>query len=199
MQYKYEIAKISEMRQYKTLNNLSKWIIFLAWTELISATILVLFTYKNSQILGEALTIVLYGLAGFVFFFAIGKILTLLIDIRKHHELKFTRVSAESDAYREFMLNELHDIIEKQKSSLFRRKYRDNTISVLNVLIPSRKDAIEVIKTYRSKFSKNITSELEGLTSSYNLKMEYLKKFVDYGLVEEEYPHRLYEDFADRE
>ncbi len=182
------------MKQNKTLGNLSRLILFLAWTEVILASILAIYTYKNSQIFGEALSIILYGLAGFVIVFALGKNLALLIDIRKHQEQDYTKVSVDSYAYRELMLNKLRDLIERQKKSLFRRKYKDGIISILNVLVPSRQDAIEIIDIYRGKYRKNIISELEGLTSSHELKMEYLKKFVNYGLVEEEYLHKLVED-----
>jgi len=199
MQFRFEILKFSEMKHYKALNNLSRLIIFLAWTEVILATILAIYAYKNSQVFGQGLTIVLYGLAGFVLIFAFGKNLALVIDIRKHQVQNYSKVPVESYAYREFMLIKLHDHIEKQKNSLFRRKYKDSIILLMNVLIPSRQDAIEIIDLYRRKYNKNITSELEGLTSSYDLKREYLKKFIDYGLVEEEYPHRLAEDDVDSE
>ena len=199
MQFRFEIIKFSEMKHYKALNNLSRLIMFLAWTEVILAVILAIYAYRNSQVFGQALTFVLYGLAGFVLIFAFGKNLALVIDIRRHQEQNYAKIPVESYAYRELMLIKLHDLIEKQKNSLFRRKNKDSIISLLNVLIPSRQDAIEIIDIYRGKYSKNVTSELEGLTSSYDLKMEYLKKFVDYGLVEEEYPHRLVEDDVDSE
>jgi hypothetical protein len=166
---------------------------------MIIATILALYTYKNSQFFGESLTFVLYGLVGFVFVFAFGKNLALIIYIRRHQEKEYSKLHAERYTDSEMMLNNLHDLIKHQKSSLFRRKYKYQIISIINFLVSSRKDAIDLIDSYRKKYDKNITSELEGLTSSYNEKLEYLKKFVDYGLVEEEYPHRLVEDDADSE
>lgn len=191
MEHKVDTFKPGVMKQLKALSNLSRLIILLAWVEMVFAIILAVYTYKNTHVFGESLTVILYGMAGFVFVFAFGKNLALLVDIRRQQEVDSIDAPVESYAYREQMMNVLRDLISRQKGSIFRRKYKEDILSILDKLTPTQQDAIEILDLYRGKYRKKLTSELEGLTSSYDLKKEYLQKFIDYNVVEGEYPHRL--------
>jgi len=68
--------------QYKSLSYL---ILILAYIEMIAVVVLAVYTFRSTQILGEALSILMYVLAGIIFAFAFAKNISLSRNIRMLH------------------------------------------------------------------------------------------------------------------
>jgi hypothetical protein len=179
------------IKQFKTLGNLRRIFFFLTWTEITIAIILFVYTNKNSHVLGETLSYILYSLAAFVILFAFAENLLLAVAKKKNKSGKNKSIQTVTLNSKEQMIDTLHNLIEKQKCSIFRKRYTKYILSILDKLVPSRHDAIRILEIYKTRYRKKLNGELEGLTSSYELKKEYMRKFIDFKLVEEEYPHRL--------
>jgi hypothetical protein len=178
------------MNRYNTLSTWSRTVLFLAWVELVASIFLTVYTHKNAQFFTGGLTVFLYGMAGFVFAFAWSKIIAIGMELEKY------RVEDDTVDHDHLIsgtgrnLNVLHKLIERQKSGIFRTGNRQDILELLEQIILSEQDAVTAMNEYKSRFNKTLSNELQGLTGNFDQKKKYLKKFIDFGLVENEFPHR---------
>jgi hypothetical protein len=68
-------------------------------------------------------------------------------------------------------------------------KSAEELSDLLNSMIKSQSDAILLIEAYRKKFGIDLVTEVKKSTTSYTLIRKLLSKFIEFDVVETEFPH----------
>jgi hypothetical protein len=80
-------------------------------------------------------------------------------------------------------------LISGLKSVFKSGKSAEELRGLFNSMIKSQSDAIQLILQYQSKFGKDMIMQINKHTSSFTLKKQLLQKFIEHGIVENDYPH----------
>jgi hypothetical protein len=189
------------MEKYRTLKSLAGIINFIAWLNLIAGIIIAI--YSNSEKLGDIVivTSVVSGLIGFVLLLGFGKLIQITLDIRENQimtreETTATEASNESFTetreieFSETTLLDLRKKILRQKQSIFGKK-TDEILELLSRLITTKQKGLDIIVAYENQFGVSIIDELKSLSSNYGTIKENLKQFIEFEIVENEYPHKI--------
>ena len=78
--------------------------------------------------------------------------------------------------------------IEKTRKGFF-VEFNSNLANLLQSNIKDDVEARAIINEYSEHYKTGLIKELIGLTSSYDEIKEYLKPFIDFGIVSNKYPH----------
>lgn len=93
-------------------------------------------------------------------------------------------------------LERVKSLISGLKSVFKTGKSAGELSGLFSGMINSKNDAIQLILQYRSKFGHDVIAQINKHTSSYSLKKQLLQKFIEHGVVEEDYPHNYLLDFS---
>lgn len=198
------------MEKYGSLKGIAHALIIVAWLFLVGSIILSYYLVENgtASFLG-IIYYLIYGVVGCLLLLGVGKSILLLIDIR---DAQFTEKIKDSDNSVDFSekdtkeptspafttvnvditkeyLSELKGLINKQKKVLFGDGKPELIHSCIEKAVISQKTALRLIDMYNIEFEKNLLDELKGLTTNYNTIKNYMVKFIEFGIVESEYPH----------
>ncbi|MDZ4203234.1 MAG: hypothetical protein U1C46_00315 [Bacteroidales bacterium] len=201
------------MEKYRTLETLSKIIIFIAWLTLISAGIGSIYSITKELELVWIFSIIFGGALWFVILLGFGKLIQLALDIRKHQiainekkisnlvedgeniQIRYSRKKRNSEQIENFetVVSEISGLITKQKTSLIGNKQKGEIISLLNEVLTSQEKAKFLMEEYFKHYETSLIDDLKKLTSSYSGIKEYLLPFIELNILKEEYPHELIE------
>jgi len=189
------------MEKYSTLKSLAGIINFIAWLNLIAGIIIAI--YSNGEKLGTIgiVTSVVSGLVGFVLLLSFGKLIQITLDIRENQiktRDETTTIEAINEnfadskeiEFSEMNLLDLRKLILKQKQKIF-RKNNNELLELLSRLITTRQKGLDIILAYEKQFGVNIIDELKSLSTNYGTIKENLKQFIEFEIIENEYPHKM--------
>ena len=209
------------MEKYKLLKLLSKIISFTAWLSLILSTIVIIYNliYKEAElieILGSTIGSIIGGIYSFILLLGFGKFIQIILDIREDQ----IKISDEMNSHKpneskkqvqkiqskpnkrevqkkidvdDNLISELKNLIIKQEESLNANKYKKDIILLLNRIITSQDQSRGLIEQYYNLYESNLLDDLKNLTNNYKSIKEYVFIFIDFDIIEEEYPHELKE------
>jgi len=204
------------MEKYKLLESLSKIIIFIAWLIVISLVIVVMYLISKEAELIEFFGFIIGGIYSFILLLSFGKLIQITLDIRED-QIKFSdkmNSHAPNENKKQVqkiqsklnkkevqkkididdnLISELRNLIIKQKKSFIGNKYRKDIILLLNRIITSQGLARRLIEQYYNLYESNLLDDLKQLTSNYNGIKEYVLIFIEFDIIEEEYPHEFNE------
>ena len=86
-------------------------------------------------------------------------------------------------------VEKLNSLIKSQKGKIFGGKTKDKIIEITKELCESKEYAEDLLLYYKTHFNKDLLNELKSLTTSYEGIKDYLRPFIELGIVKEEYPH----------
>lgn len=86
-------------------------------------------------------------------------------------------------------VEKLNSLIKGQKGKLFGGGNKEEIIKITMELCESKEYAEDLLLYYRRSFNKDLLHELKSLTTNYSGIKEYLSRFIELGIVKEEYPH----------
>lgn len=66
--------------------------------------------------------------------------------------------------------------------------------SLFGKMINSKNDATQLVLQYRSTFDHDMIVQINKHTSSYSVKKQILQKFIEHGIVKNDYPHNYLAD-----
>lgn len=200
------------MEKYLTIKSLSGILILISWISLIGSVIIVFIQISNN---GDFISIIpqlISGVVVFLLFLSFGHTMKLLLDIRidQIEKLKVPLVNLEhseskqihnvenkttteelSTVFSDDILDNLNDLIKKQKKKLFGKGYVEDITNILSEIITSKEKGYELINKYSNKFDSEITKDLKSLSSSFSTIKNYLSVFIKYEIVKPEHPHEL--------
>jgi hypothetical protein len=84
----------------------------------------------------------------------------------------------------------LDKLIRKDKSIIYTSKLEEIQW-LIKTIITSRNSAIQIINVFKEVFSKDLIEELKCLSSNYIDIKNCLSEFIEFGIVEGEYPHKM--------
>ena len=145
------------------------------------------------------LELIIEGLGTYLFgYFALGT----TFSIRQFNKLKqlvpLNQESKENNTEEELMTDELllvlvadlnQNIINQKKTRLGKSNESDIK-NLLSRICKTREISIKLLQFYHSKYEKDLVSELQSMTSSYDGKKSYLQQFIDLNIVENKFPHK---------
>lgn len=85
-------------------------------------------------------------------------------------------------------LNNLYLSIKKAKKSRLNAD-KEAVLHYMRQQCTDKSSTIDLIKEYRNSYKEDIVESLKNLSNSYSVIKEYLKPFIEYGIVSREYPH----------
>lgn len=200
------------MEKYSTLKTLAGVLNFIAWLNLIAGIIIAI--YSNSENLGTIMIVssIVSGLIGFVLLLSFGELIQLALDIRENQistEGKIITNDAESERkiiindtgsegstnnseikFSETTLLDLKKLILIQKQSIL-GEGKNEILELLSRLITTKQKALDISVAYEKYFGVDIIDELKSLSNNYGTIREYLEQFIDFEIVEKEYPHKM--------
>jgi uncharacterized membrane protein YhaH (DUF805 family) len=88
-------------------------------------------------------------------------------------------------------LIKLNQLVKVQKDKLFGGGMTDEILSNIDSLCQTQDDAIYLLNTYQKVFNSDLVDELKKLNSGYNSIKRNVSKFIELGVIEENYPHNL--------
>ncbi|NCA79366.1 MAG: hypothetical protein EOM76_04150 [Sphingobacteriia bacterium] len=110
--------------------------------------------------------------------------------------IEIAEINVENEKINEENLEKINVLILGLKSVFKSGKSAAELSSLFGKMINSKNDAIKLILQYRSKFGHDVITQINKHTSSYSLKKQLLQKFIEHGVVEEDYPHNYLLDFS---
>ena len=89
-------------------------------------------------------------------------------------------------------IDRLYDLIKK---NFFGSSNKQEILDILNGLINSKESALVVIEKYNQMYAHSLYDDLinilKNLSTNHDVIREYLSCFIEYNIVENEYPHDL--------
>lgn len=114
----------------------------------------------------------------------------------KEEKISTTPVLIKTVEINQENLEKINVLILGLKSVFKTGKSAGELSGLFSGMINSKNDAIQLILQYRSKFGHDVIAQINKHTSSYSLKKQLLQKFIEHGVVEEDYPHNYLLDFS---
>jgi hypothetical protein len=112
-------------------------------------------------------------------------------------EEKVTAIINEEDVLiNEENLEKINVLISGLKSVFKSGKSAGELSHLFSRMIMSQKYAVQLILQYQNKFGQDIITQINKHTTSYALKKQLLQKFIEHGIVEENYPHEYLVNLA---
>lgn len=189
------------MEKYSTVKSLASVLIFIAWLNLLAGIILAIYASNENLDTIMIVSSAVGGSIGFILLLSFGKLIQLAIDIRENQVISNETNAPNSEEKEEITesskieisdttLLDLRKTILSQKRSVL-GKGKDVILDLLKSLLSTKQNALDLISMYEKSFGVSIIDELKSLSSNYSTIREYLEKFIEYEIVEEEYPHKL--------
>jgi hypothetical protein len=111
-------------------------------------------------------------------------------------ETETTVIINENAFINEENLERVKVLISGLKSAFKSGKSAGELSHLFSRMIASQNDAIQLILQYRSKIGQDLIGQINKHTSSYALKKQLLRKFIEHGIVENDYPHEYLVNLA---
>lgn len=86
-------------------------------------------------------------------------------------------------------VEQLNSLIAGQKGNLLGAGNKVKIIELTTELCENKEYAECVLLYYKRKFNKDLLNDLKSLTTNYSGIKDYLRRFIELGIVKEEYPH----------
>jgi hypothetical protein len=204
-----------EKKRYPALRTVAG--IYIAYAVIIGLIFLILtFKYLIEEEWLTALSIVIGGSVLVLLFIAFSESIKVFLDIeyntrralmsatleKKTLENKGLEKSRSGFVSEEKVENELSlkikdsekveklfSLIKGQKGNLFGGGNKNEIIEITMELCVSKECAEDLLLYYKKSFNKDLLEELKSLTTNYSSIKKYLHRFIELGIVKEEYPH----------
>jgi hypothetical protein len=105
-------------------------------------------------------------------------------------EIETAEINDDNAKINEEILERVKVLISGLKSIFKSVKSAEELSEMFNSMIKSQRDAIQLISQYKAKFGQDMIVQINKHTSSYALKKQLLQKFIEHGIVENDYPHK---------
>ena len=87
-------------------------------------------------------------------------------------------------------VKKLHQLIARQKYA-FGSSGMKEVLALIDKLCPTKDEAIKLLNSYTSYFNADLLQELKTINTSYDSIKRNVSKFIELGVIKEEYPHDL--------
>jgi len=111
-------------------------------------------------------------------------------------EIETAEINDDNAKINEENLEKINVLILGLKSVFKSGKSAEELRGLFYSMIKSQSDAIQLILQYQSKFGKDMIVQIDKHTSSFSLKKQLLQKFIEHGIVENDYPHEYLVNLA---
>lgn len=204
-----------EKKRYPALRTIAG--IYMAYAVIIGLILIIMtFKYLIEKEWLIALSILIVGSILILVFIALSEFIKVFLDIehntrralksdilekeeRRIKGVEINRVDSASEEKVEKELSlivtysekveELNSLINCQKGSLLGGGNKTQIIKITKELCESKECAEDLLLNYQRNFNQDLLKELKSLTNSYSGIKDYLSRFIELGILKEEYPH----------
>ena len=101
-------------------------------------------------------------------------------------------VSENSSARNPETINIIKELIEKEKKKTWWQEgNRQEIIKCLAEYCDSKNSCVQLIQEYQKRFNSSLIEDLKKLSSSYASIKELLSVFIEFEVIESEFPHNI--------
>lgn len=89
-------------------------------------------------------------------------------------------------------IDELRLHIEEEKGrSFLASSKRTEILYLIDIICDNKESTTLLLKEYFKRYNHNLIEDLKGMSSSYGNIQENVSKFIEYGLVDTNFPHSI--------